>query len=311
MIQVNQIKQEDLSGERFDILITSTGYESRANQIAKKVNAKYQFCLGFDNERKDPIRLENDHFFDTALYEIIIISNEEVLRKLVKEILECLETVITQKSIASIYIDYSCMSKNWYSYILLSLYHFRNRSSLKIFFGYSHAKYEKYIESDTFNRIVEPLFGFCDLSIPSKPTALVIGLGNEKNRVLGFAEYFDAVPYLFSSDESYNEEYSKEIDEVNKYIIQETPDNNFIKYPIHDLIYSHFLIENLSASLANDYRVVIAPCGPKPFALLSMIVALNNELPIEVWRISPGYKIPKVDRKSTGLISTLELSFES
>ena len=156
---------------------------------------------------------------------------------------------------------------------------------------------------------MSPLFGYCDLNVPSRPTALIIGLGNERNRIYGLKEYFDAVPYLFYSDKSYNDKYSKEIEVINKEIIEETCPNNIFQFPIHDLTYTNYILENLCLTLLKDYRVIIAPCGPKPFAILAMINSLKHDDSLEVWRISPGSKIPKIDREPTGLISIIELDF--
>ena len=165
--------------------------------------------------------------------------------------------------------------------------------------------------------ITSPLFGYCDLNVPSKPTALIIGMGNEPNRIEGLTEYFDAVPYLFYSDKSYNYEYSNEIESLNKSIIKGTNLDYIFKFPIYDLGYLNFMLSSLCEALLRDFRVVIAPCGPKPFALIAMINALNYNNrsdkeylgnSIEVWRISPGDKLGKVDRVPTGLISVIELT---
>ena len=86
---------------------------------------------------------------------------------------------------------------------------------------------------------------------------------------------------------------------------------NIFRFPIHDLIYTNFLLENLCKALLNDFRIIIAPCGPKPFALLAMINALKYENYIEVWRISPGKRIPKINRKPTELVSVLEVTVSS
>ncbi len=123
-------------------------------------------------------------------------------------------------------------------------------------------------------------------------------------------EYFDAVPYLFYSDKSYNEEYHQEIKRVNKSLFEEINSNHIFDFPIHDLVYTNYILRNLCQTLLKDYRVIIAPCGPKPFSLLAMINSLSYEESIEVWRISPGLKIKKVDRKPTGLISVIEVLFE-
>ena len=165
----------------------------------------------------------------------------------------------------NIYIDYSSMTRNWYSFLLFSFSNILYRDKVFVYLAYSHANYIPNDNETALNRIVTPLYGFCDLGVPSKPTALIIGLGNEPDRAYGLKEYFDAVPYLFYSDQSYNENYSKEVEQQNSAIFQEVNANNIFGYPIHDLVFTNYILQNLCLTLVEKYRVVIAPCGPKPF----------------------------------------------
>lgn len=309
MIYIKQPTIEAIIDLEIDIFIAASGFETRATFQSIKLhsNAKQKFVFGFKNEIQDRIRMKNDTFFKKHGFASCVINGDESTITQFHDILNEIENISNEEII--VYIDYSCMTKNWYSYLLYGFFNLDNKKNIKLYFGYSHATFEKSKDSVSLNRIVSPLYGFCDFSVPSKPTALIIGLGNEINRVYGLKEYFDAVPYLFYSDSSYNEKYCEEIETLNNDILEKTKADQIFKFPIYDLIYTNFLLENLCLSLTRDFRVIIAPCGPKPFALLSMINSLKNDLDIEVWRISPGTKINKVDRKPTGLISVLELSF--
>ncbi len=308
MLIIKQPKPEYLENLTMDFLIVASGYESRAVTQAKKYSSKAikKIALGFSTEENDKIRINNDkilHKLGFSIHKIVgEMPTNTVLSKLINEI----EKYASKNKNTNVYIDYSCMTKNWYSYMLFNLCNIKN--NIIIYFGYSHAKFVPFDGNHTLNRIVSPLFGYCSLSIPSKPTALIIGMGNETNRIYGLKEYFDAVPYLFYSDITYNDKYSKEIEKLNNEIIKQTNPNHLFKFPVNDLIYTNYILYNLCLSLLKDYRVVIAPCGPKPFALLAMINALNLNDSIEVWRISPGNKIGKVNRKPTGLISIIEIS---
>lgn len=311
MIKTRQIDPTNFQVERLDFFIASSGYESRANFQSEKFHSISQkkYVLGFDVEKVDPTRKKNDQFFENAGFIYYEVSGENLISDLLNHILLDIETFISSDGLTHVYIDYSCMSRNWYSYLLYGFTLLQNNHRFRFYFGYSHAKYVCNDGNDTLNRIVKPLLGFCDLSVPSKPTALIVGMGNEANRVLGLKEYFDAVPYLFYSDPSYNEKYGEEVEEVNGSIIAETKSENVFKYPVNDLIYTEYILNNLCRTLENNYRIIIAPCGPKPFALLAMITSLKLDFPVEVWRISPGSKVSKIDRVPTGLISLLEVKF--
>ena len=309
MLNIIQPKIEDFKKTSIDFFIVASGYESRARTQAEKyaIQAKNKIALGFSSEKDDIIRKQNDKILSKLGFSISIINGEESTNIKLFKIIKEIEKYALGQGHTNILIDYSSMTRNWYSYLIYGLISIKNKCKISIYLGYSHAAYVPYDGHQTLNRIVAPLFGYCDLNVPNKPTALIIGLGNEPNRIYGLKQYFDAVQYIFYTDKSYNEKYSKEIEKLNSEILNETNPRNVFKFPIHDLIYTNYILKNLCHTLLKDFRVVIAPCGPKPFALLAMINALSINDTIEVWRISPGHKIGKVDRKPTGLISLIKI----
>lgn len=312
MIKILQHPFDDIVGNHpIDFLIVASGYESRCVFQAKKLfkQSTKKFALGFKGEQNDSNRIKHDEDLSNLNFESLLIDAEESPSELESIIDKIDNYAASKKDSTVVYIDYSSMTRNWYSYLLLRLTSCPNSQSLRLYFGYSHAEYVKSTRSSTLNRIVSPLFGYCDLCIPSKPTALIIGLGNEPERIYGLKEYFDAAPYLFYSDTSYNEQYSSEVEELNQEIINELNKNHVFKFPVHDLLFTYHLIESLCRSLMKYYRIVIASCGPKPFSLVSMIASLNYSDSIEAWRISAGLKTNKVDRTPTGLVSLVELKF--
>ena len=314
MINLKQINSDELNLLKLDFFIASSGFESRAIAQTEKYsqNSNIKIVLGFSNELDDETRIYNDSIFEKNNFsEQIIMQGEEKSIEELNKIINTIDNYSNNQECTRVYIDYSCMTRNWYSYLLFGLDNIDNKDKVKIYFGYSHAEHVPNNGDSTFNRVVCPLLGYCDLNVPSKPTALIIGMGNEPNRIYGLKEYFDAASYLFYSDESYNEKYSEEIENINKDIIDSTKPENIFTFPIHDLIYTNYILESLCNALMKEYRVVIAPCGPKPFALLAMINSLKYDYSLEVWRISPGDRAPKVDRKPTGLISVVELSFSA
>jgi hypothetical protein len=311
MISTKQLHFSEIINKNFDIFIVSSGFESRASYQASKYIgiAGQKIALGFSNENEDLNRIKNDVFFKENQFELVIIDGEDAKCNYLDEIVKKIIDLGDKNSKVNIYIDYSCMTKNWYAYLLYSVNFLKSRYPIILTFGYSHSKFVPYSEKITLNRVVMPLFGYCNLSVPSKPTALLIGMGNEPNRISGLKEYFDAILYLFYTDTTYNSEYSNEIENNSKEIIEQTNTENIFRYPVHDLTYTSLLLDNLCNVLLNDYRVIIAPCGPKPFSLISMIISLKYDNLIEVWRISPGHKLPKVNREATDLVTVLEVTF--
>ena len=201
------------------------------------------------------------------------------------------------------------MTKNWYASLLYCFNQLGAKKNVFITFGYTHAMYSPSKGDYSYNRIIEPLQGFCNLSIPSKPTALITCLGNEPNRIDGLQEYFDATLFLFYTDSIFDNEFAAEVEGLHEELIAATKLENVFKFPITDLIFTYYLLQNLCTVLLNEFRIIIAPCSPKPFALLSMLNALHMDDFIEVWRISPGASVAKIDRIPNGYVSVLEVSF--
>jgi len=309
MIKIEQISSEDALLQNYNLFIVASGFEKRATLQGEKYSghANRKIALAFNNERDDVVRLQNDEIFHERGFEPIILDGEETDYDVLKKIIQ--ESFKTKQSELNIYIDYSSMTKNWYAYILYFIKNSKKIMSISITFGYSHAKYLKYDGKDALNRVVSPLIGYCNINIPSKPTALIICAGNEPNRVYGIKDYFDAEPYLFYTDSSFNIEYHEETQSANIDLLSEIKQDNIIRFPVYDLMYTNNILENLCKSLINKFRIIIAPCGPKPFALLSMIISLNYEGEIEIWRISPGDGVSKTDREPEGLITCLKVIF--
>jgi hypothetical protein len=312
MMQLKQIQDNDIEVFDFSIFIAASGFESRAVLQAQKYagNSEKKISLGFIGYSDDKVRLKNDSIFKDMGFDMRTIDEDSDENVQLDSIVDSISSCVRKEDKTRIYIDYSCMTRNWYSYLLYRLFNLPERNNIILYFGYSHAQYSGYEEEhQSLNRIVKPLLGYCGIGVPSNPTALVIGMGNEPNRIYGLTDYFDASPYLFYSDKSYNEHYSTEIEDLNKDIIDTTKEDDIFTFPVYDLMYTNHLLDSLCRSLLRKYRVVIAPCGPKPFALLAMINSLKYDNLIEVWRISPGKNLFKRDRKPTGLVSILEISF--
>jgi hypothetical protein len=51
--------------------------------------------------------------------------------------------------------------------------------------------------------------GFSFFSVPNKPSALIIGLGYEKNKAFGLTEYFDAETFLFYNSDAADKRFTK------------------------------------------------------------------------------------------------------
>lgn len=308
--QNNNLPFDDLN--RLNLFIGASGFEDRGVYQAELLSDKIEkgIVLGFENVKNNKIRKRNDAFFTKNNFEILESKTEDYKNGSLKRIIYEINQLALKSNEVNVYIDYSSMTKNWYSFLLYEIYNSNFRNKINLYLGYTHGNYVESLTDRTYNRVVSPLFGYCNLSIPTKPTSLIIGLGNDSSRVFGLKEYFDAVPYIFHTDSSYNDGFNLDAKELLEKVLSQIPSKNIFEFPVNDLVYTNYILENLCQELIKQTRIVIAPCGPKPFAVLAMLMSLKYNNLIEVWRITPGVKIPVINRTSTGLVSVLKVCFE-
>ncbi|AMR33470.1 hypothetical protein A0256_19615 [Mucilaginibacter sp. PAMC 26640] len=306
VITTTQLSKLDI--KKIDIGIFSAGYEKRCTHIATTIDKTAQFevklCLSFINQDSETklnkkiftqlgFDIKGGNGNDGRWVENLLIDYFKKLDILTEEI--------------TVFIDYSSMTRVWYASILRFFYYsplkFKN---IRLIFAYSFAQFSNPPITTVRNIHVEPLDGYSSFSLPDKPTALILGLGYEPEKAYGLTEFFDAETYLFYNDASLSAKFSKAVEETNKYLLNLVPKENIYLYPIGDMIFTEKLLSNLCRALGESNRIVIAPTGPKPFTLISLITSLKFD-DVDVWRISPGNDAKITNREASGTVSYLQV----
>ncbi|APU97168.1 hypothetical protein BV902_13100 [Sphingobacterium sp. B29] len=224
---------------------------------------------------------------------------------------DILDTFALNCSLESIriLIDYSSMTRVWYGEILS---YFRdtphNFTEVEITFAYSFAKFVSPPSENYRNLYVSPIDGFSYFSIPDKPTAVLIGLGYEKNKAFGLSEYFDGETFVFYNDDAIDNRFNTSIETINQSLLEVIAEENKFSFPIYDLEFSERQLLSLCSYLQNEYRIIIAPTGPKPFTLISLIISLKIR-EIDVWRISQGDNRKAIPFQAEGKLSLYKVKF--
>jgi hypothetical protein len=299
---------EDVLIDVFDLAIYTSGYEPRSVFLfSKNIKSINTVVLGFKSFENHNTRIDNDNFFKKNGISIINAdgnSHQVIYDILSKYIRDNLNPVVR------IFIDYSSMTRVWYGCIL-SYFNDNNfeRKQVEIIFGYSFATYQAPPTGSYRNLFVSPIDGFSYFSIPDKPTAVLIGLGYEKNKAFGLSEYFDGKTFLFYNNDATDQRFTADIEVINFQLIQDTPEENIFTIPIKDLEFSERQLLSLCDYLKQECRVVIAPSGPKPFTLLSLIIAIKLK-EVDVWRISQGDNRNPIQFEANGEISYYKVTFD-
>ena len=139
---LKDIEFEDIQNKQYDFGLFASGYEPRSIFIPKMVQPKVfslKFVCGFTDKRETGARQKNDGFFrDEWNVEPVLVPSDDA--SLI--ISEMRKIKGTKDSLVSIFVDYSSMSRTWYSSVLNWVkFGFENKKGLEIDFAYTIGKY--------------------------------------------------------------------------------------------------------------------------------------------------------------------------
>jgi hypothetical protein len=308
LVSTKQVGASEVFGEPpFDGFIAASGYETRATYAfntlpVERISRKIAF--GF-SDRTGGRRRINDAIFDSGNVDIIPTDGNSASAAKA-------QTAALLHDIASesprIFVDYSSMTRSWYAGIIEAVAAAPGKASVTCVFGYSPASFTP-PSRPAPNAIAGPIAGFCSLDIPDKPSALVIGLGYERERALGIFEYVDpGVAFAFYTDPAIDERYTACVVRNNHALLNALGPDRVFRHPLSDLQRASSLLVSLYSALSEDYRVILAPLGVKPFSLLCLLLA-SRFLDIDVWRVTPGQRGPIHEREPAGPILMLRADF--
>lgn len=279
-----QVDSKDISGIDISLMLLAGNHEERVytaynkisinNNVLKTVVLCYNNSFNLDYSKKIEKKTIKNH------KEISSILNDEFLNNTSQDI--------------NIVVDYSCMTKSWYYTIILYLKEKKlDINSITVFFTYTPSKYSKPQLPKT-NTEIAPLPG--KYVVPTdKPKALIVCLGYEQNKAQGIIEHLDPkICFIYYSKPALDKNFVETIELNNKDILEK--DNNVITFPLEDLIFLEKDLTALYYSLRNEYSVIIAPLGPKPFSFISMLMSIKYN-DIDIWRVGSGSDINMYTRE--------------
>ncbi|MBI3510940.1 MAG: hypothetical protein HY064_09750 [Bacteroidetes bacterium] len=293
----NQIKLNELSASNYDVIIVASGYETRATSLAQKLeeqNSK-RIVIAFEEWQDHEQRIKNDAIFKSLGY-LPYPAKEGSCESIITILNDVFQDFLFKQDV-SVLIDYSCMTKVWYATIIN---YFINKDSiirnLDLTFSYTPSKYSD-PQPPMPNKYMGPIPGIYCVSTSNKPTALIIGLGYEMERAQGIVEYLDPkTTYAFYSNPAFDKKFVSVVEKNNAQLLSSLGKENVFKHPIGDLKSTDAQLTSLCLSLKSTHRIILAPLGPKPFALLCLLLSARYP-EIDVWRVSAGDSGNKYDRK--------------
>jgi hypothetical protein len=283
-----QISSNDLQTVDYDIFILASGYEQRSIYlpVKYKIKALVKIALAFSEKAKELNRRDNDSFLAEHGFKLIILSGEESL-----DLDQYLKEVGLKNGKDHLYmlVDYSSMTRVWYSGLINFLIKNSNTCDyLTVHFSYTPAIYNEPKKHTPVNINKLLSFPYKKTTDLSKPSALIIGLGLEKNRAEFIRKHINpALTILFYADPSNDLKYVEKVFKYNQDLIEETEVRNLISFPLNDLEKTDELLTDYCMNLRIKYNVFIAPVGPKVLSLLALLLA-SRYPDINVLRVSSG-----------------------
>lgn len=299
-----QLDITDLKGITISLFLFANNHEKRALTCYKDLNQKANIVKSIGLCFNSTFLSKNSQ--DEITYTEIQ-SHEKIKELLNKEL-----SLLNEAEI-NIAIDYSCMTKPWYYTIIIYLQQKKlSFKSINCYFIYTPSKFSEPLEPKP-NTEIGPLPG--KYIVPTdKPKALLVGLGYEKNKAEGIIDHLDPkIFYLLYSKPALDNKFVQKIEENNIDLLKTNKDK-VVVFPLEDLVALEKELTSLYFLLREEYNIVIAPLGPKPFALISMILSVRYK-DIDIWRVGSGSDINEYNREPIGdgqfIISKIKFSNES
>jgi len=296
LVKVENISFDELRDNSFDIGIFASGYESRCIFLAQNIDSlkiKYKLVLGFFEHSDDETRKNNDEFYEKEYSKILVISSQE--EKKIYSHLISLFAMMKEQSEIRILIDYTSMSRLWYSGIL-NFIRLQSKKEIVIFLNYSLGQYDESFLDNSYTSINSIPFHEGTLSSNTK-TLLVLAVGFTPYVIRSVIEEIEpnqTIGILPISIDNKHEMFSSEI----KTDILVKDIDEWINCPINDLesifsTYAYITNTNLSSR-----DILFLSLGPKIFTVASLLVSQRFHQVTCLYLKSSGSK--KNDVKPTG-----------
>lgn len=280
----------ELSDDSFDIAICCLGYENRATKVADVFFRRSQrrVCIGFDKNHIHSYSL-NFEYFTSRNFEIhpnvTDASFEETVRSIVSDEIHPLSKKIAMR----IAVDVSCFDRYRLAVLVKLLWAAveEGNSVSEVVFFYNIAEYSEPSGKFSFNTKLEPVHPSLvgNRPDPLSATVAVIGLGYEREKALGAAEYIEASEVFAFSPKSKVSSYSRSILKENALLLAQLDERHKFEYAVEDCSALVSDLSSLVRGFVHRSSVLLIPLGPKIFALACLFTAMIHER-VAVWRMS-------------------------
>jgi len=294
-------------GEKYDIFISSLGYERRSVYCAETLSilADYKIADAFlhskvmDYKRNYKWYIENN-------FHIRELDDDISVKEVDQLVFDGRIEVMNEKNnIVRVGIDISSMSRYKIAFWIEFIFTQFDVDEMHVDYFYSLAPIKGKRKEDSPIKYSGPVTPFFAGWVPNIdiPLTTVIGLGYDPIKSLGICEYLESTnvyAYLPRfEDSSQNELIRHENEEMFMWMRRMSLNGNIYSYDVNTPYATFLNFESLASSLE---RSVVVPFGPKIFSLLSMLTSLIYYPKISIWRVSSAEHEKPINRYPSGNI---------
>lgn len=295
----NVLRLETLDGvhlslEPYDMIVVAHGFESRAIAVAGRAKPEIpvRCAFGFNHNQVEAYE-SNGEWLRTNGFTIVPNLSDKEFSAAVRKVLSATLTKHPDTSASiRIAIDVSCFDRFRLAEIVESIRVAGTLREIEVDYWYCIAEFAVPIPAKGRNEFAGPIHPrFAGrFSDPSRPLALIAGLGYEIGKVMGAAEYLQAARVIALFPESPISDYEPMVNDANKLLLDDLDARDVILYPVDDPQRTIATLDAIVRGLQETHNIVLLPGGPKIFVLGCLIVqTLYPE--ISVWRVSSGSSI--------------------
>jgi hypothetical protein len=299
----------DLSELDIDLAISCLGYETRAVKVAEKFfdSAKRKVAIGFCRQKVLSFH-DNRNYFIKAGFEVFDDISDERFQSVVESLLD-IPMQDKYSGPRRIVVDISCFDRYRLAVLCQSLLDQVHRNQVEIWFCYNIAAYDPPESNFSINAKLQPVH---PSYVGTRPdplagTTAIIGLGYEREKALGAAEYLEANEVFTYCPISQIEEYRASVEDANELLLSQLASDHRFVYSVD---HPAKLVSELSSVVKGIMlrsSIIMIPLGPKMFALCCLLTATMFP-DVSVWRMSQGGATTPSDRRPTEFFSVLRIS---
>lgn len=309
LLKSEQVSEEVIESNDFDLFITTVGCENRSSWLISNFNikARKKIALLYPKNNRSVFSRKNIAFFKEKKLPLVEINPDDN-SKLIKIFSQYIDNHKSKD--LTVLIDYSMMTKIMYFGLIKYISELEDHpSKIEVFFNYTPVKYSKIRKPKTIKKS-SSLNECLNKANSKKPTALIIGLGIEAGRSFYLKNQLKPDNTILFYADPAPEGYVETVFENNAKIIEDTEMRNMLNFSLSDIDNIMESLTSLVLELRLKYRIIIAPLGPKSFALVSMLIA-SRYPDVDIWRLSSGTCSGELKREPVGHSIVLKSSFVS